>query len=528
MLETKKLFAAGLAMASLATTGCYDFDKAFEDCVAAGRCNVTECDPTRADPPDDSFQDTNCDGLDGTASAAFFVDPVDGRDNHPGTAEAPFKTLSHALQRASSEGKALYLAQGTYDESKLLLDKPVSLYGGYARVDGGWVRGEEHVTHLGGGSIGLTVSGLGEDAGVVIDHVRITSTAGLDAGEPSIGMRVLNSKGVRLRYVEILAGAGARGADGTSPAANNQNGLDGGVGQSTTAFGAIAEGGAAGTSPCGGLMGGKGGKGSPSQTTPATSGESGLPSTDGGSPGGPRNEPFCGSAMGCVFEGHPGEKGEDGANGDAGTDGPPGNATGHLSSDSWVPASGSPGVPGAPGAGGGGGGGGGHIVGGGSATSEGGGGGGGGGGGCPGAGATGGGGGGASIALMLIQGQVDLEFSLLRTADGGQGGAGGKGGNGSAGGLGGPGSKGPERASGLFRVTGGQGGPGGKGGTGGPGGHGGNGGGGPSVGIWCGPSSSFSQTNTVFTLGNPGQPGTGPGLKDSTGLKTEQYLCPNP
>ncbi|HEX8441824.1 PE-PGRS family protein [Archangium sp.] len=527
MLETKRLFAAGLALASLATTGCYDFDTAFQDCVADGRCNRTECDPTREDQPDDAFQDTNCDGIDGTASAAFFVDPLEGRDNNPGTPEAPFKSFAHAVRRASSEHKALYLAQGTYDDPSLLLDKPVSLYGGYARVDGGWTRGKEHTTHLGGGSVGLTVSGLGEDAGVVIDHVRITSSTGQSAGEPSIGMRVLNSKGVRLRYVEILAGAGARGADGASASDVTQSGADGGVGQSPTAPGAVAEGGPPGTSACGGLPGGKGGKGGASQTSPlATAGEPGQPSTDGGTAGGPRNEPFC-SRVPCTYEGLPGGKGQDGLPGDAGTDGPPGNPTGKLSSDSWVPEFGLEGGAGAPGGGGAGGGGGGHIVGG-SANSEGGGGGGGGSGGCPGIGAAGGGGGGASIALLLIQGQVELEFSLLRTADGGQGGAGGQGGNGSSGGVGGPGGKGPSRSDAFNTVSGGQGGNGGTGGTGGRGGHGGNGGGGPSVGIWCGPSSSFAQANTVFTLGNPGQPGTGLGRKDTTGLKAEQHQCPNP
>ncbi len=525
MLETKTLLAAGLALASLATTGCYDFDQAFQDCVAAGRCNATACDPTRDDPPDDSFQDTNCDGVDGTASAAFFVDPVEGRDNNPGTPAAPFKTFAHALQRASSEGKALYLAQGAYDEPSLMLDKPVSLHGGYARVDGGWVRGNEHITHLGGGSIGLTVSGLGEDAGVIIDHVRIASTTGLNAGEPSIGLRVLNSKGVRLRYVELLAGAGARGADGYSPPANSNHGVDGGEGQSPIDIGTVADGGAPGASGCGGNRGGKGGQGGASLTIPlATPGESGQPSVDGGTAGAPRNESYCGQPP-CGYEGNPGERGQNGVPGDAGTDGPPGNAVGHLSSDGWVPESGSDGGSGTPGGGGGGGGGGGHIVAGGAA-SEGGGGGGGGGGGCPGTGATGGGGGGASIALLLIQGQVELEFSLLRTADGGQGGAGGKGGDGSAGGVGGPGGKGPTRTVAPNTVTGGQGGQGGNGGAGGRGGHGGNGGGGPSVGIWCGSSSSVSQTNTVFTLGSPGQPGTGPGLRDTTVLRAETYQCP--
>jgi hypothetical protein len=77
-------------------------------------------------------------------------------------------------------------------------------------------------------------------------------------------------------------------------------------------------------------------------------------------------------------------------------------------------------------------------------------------------------------------------------------------------------------------ATGGTGGQGGNGGAGGRGGHGGNGGGGPSVGVWCDPTSSFSQTGTTFTLGPAGQPGNGPGLRDATVLRTEKYQCPSP
>jgi hypothetical protein len=121
---------------------------------------------------------------------------------------------------------------------------------------------------------------------------------------------------------------------------------------------------------------------------------------------------------------------------------------------------------------------------------------------------------------------VELEFSILQTADGGQGGTGGKGGEGGAGGAGGLGGKGPTRTYLTNTATGGTGGQGGMGAAGGRGGHGGNGGGGPTVGIWCGPASSFSQAGTTFTLGRPGQPGTGPGPKDATSLKAEQHQCP--
>ncbi|WP_052518279.1 hypothetical protein [Archangium violaceum] len=536
MLETKKPFAAGLALALLTATGCYDFDAAFDDCVQAGQCQPTTCDPLAVDVPDDLFHDANCDGIDGTPGDAIFVDPAVGQDANDGTKDAPLKRLSVAMREAANKGKAIYLAQGIYDEADLRLERAVSIYGGYSGKEDGWKRGKDNITQIGGShTTGFTVNGL-MDAGVAIAWVRIRSADSSVSGTPSIGLRVVDSSDVRLSHVEVEAGKGAQGRDGDSRAPNTQVGADGGVGQDGSAT--TPSGGPQGPSSCGtgshaGGMGGVGGISFGAAPGMGTAGEPGPPDGggDGGTPGTNKLDSACGTTL-CVCDGEPGGDGQEGAPGDRGRNGNPGNGTGLLEGSTWVARSGTDGEAGAFGKGGGGGGGGGFCEAPGSTQSRGGGGGGGGAGGCPGVGAKGGESGGASIAMLLIRGHVNMESCTLKTSGGGQGGAGGRGGDGSPGGPGGAGGKGivAEKSSGsdVYRATGGKGGKGGKGGDGGPGGHGGNGAGGPSVGIWCDSleSSSVTLTSTPrFEVKDPGAPGAGPGPAAAPGLQTNHHQC---
>ena len=359
MLEMRKLFATGLMLAVLATTGCYDFKEAFDTCVDAGRCDPAKCDPSKVDEPDELSFDSNCDGIDGDPDDAFFVDPAVGNDSPgAGTREVPFKSLSFALQQAAGTDKALYLAQGIYPEPALRMNTPTSLYGGYTGVDGGWARGRDYDTHIQGGRIGLTVSGL--DAGLVLERLRITSANAVDAGTPSIGVRVLDSSRVRLRYVRVLAGAGASGAAGFSPPRNPQNGEDGGPGVNPSEGSTVpADGGSPGRGLCGDNAGGTGGRGNPSPFAPnpaATPGASGQLFAAGGNAGVPmeENPPPCPSGSVCEHFGGPGGDGQNGQPGEAGTNGSPGKGIGQLTSDTWVPESGSDGGPGSVGGGGGG------------------------------------------------------------------------------------------------------------------------------------------------------------------------------
>ena len=167
MLENPKPFITVLALALLAAAGCYNFDEVFDDCVAAGRCKPTACDPSAADAPDDLFFDNNCDGLDGMADAGVSWTLAAAR-TPPRRARASGPTRRSPTRCGRCPGHAtVYLAQGTYDEPGLKVGKPVSLHGGYSGVDGNWARASTNVTQFGGGSIGLTVSGLG-DAGVTL------------------------------------------------------------------------------------------------------------------------------------------------------------------------------------------------------------------------------------------------------------------------------------------------------------------------------------------------------------------------
>ncbi|HYO72230.1 MAG TPA: PE-PGRS family protein [Archangium sp.] len=533
MLETKRPWAAGLALALLAATGCYDFDTEFDDCLNDGQCLPSTCDASAVDLPDDLFYDANCDEVDGTPGNAIFVDP-NGQDSNAGTPEAPLKRLSVALRLAASQGKAIYLAQGTYDEEDLRMEQPVSIYGGYSGMASGWKRGREYVTRIGGKSTtGFTVSGL-MDADVTIQRVHIGSAASTVPGTPSIGLRVMDSSGVRLSHVEVEAGAGAPGQDGASPGPNPQGGADGGMGLDGTA--GTPSGGARGASSCGAgsHAGGMGGVGGTFGAAPAT-GTAGEPGpTDGGGTGGnPGTNKFdypCDAGL-CVCEGQNGGEGLPGEGGTRGKDGSPGDGTGVLEGNTWVAKSGTDGETGTVGKGGGGGGGGGYCE---APTVQcrGGGGGGGGAGGCPGLGAKGGQGGGASIAMLLIRGHVEMQSCTLKTGGGGKGGAGGTGGAGSVGGPGGTGGKGDSKqytsGTDTYRAISGAGGKGGKGGDGGPGGHGGNGGGGPSVGVWCDSpeSSSVTPKGTTFGLKDAGAPGAGPGARGNTGLLTNYHQCP--
>ena len=133
MREMNKPLTAGLALLTLlAAAGCYDFDEALRRCAREGRCTLPDggplpeadagsdggqedggdggdggqldggdggCGPGTPDRPDDNAVDSNCDGIDGDALDAIFVDPVLGNDNAatPGTRQLPVRSLGVAV-----------------------------------------------------------------------------------------------------------------------------------------------------------------------------------------------------------------------------------------------------------------------------------------------------------------------------------------------------------------------------------------------------------------------------------------------
>ncbi|ATB35555.1 hypothetical protein CYFUS_000968 [Cystobacter fuscus] len=511
MRDNKSLWMLGVGAALAAAWGCFDFNGAFKACVERGDCPVEPgtCDPSYRDVPDDKFADANCDGIDGTASEAIFVDATTGDDERLNVGEkmTPFRTLGAALAQAVQSGKSIYLARGDYTEQSIQLDKPISIYGGYSGTEGNWARGPQYTTRITVGGIGLTVMNLGEDAGVTLDRLTVQATTlPGTAGAPCIGVRVMDSGGVRLRNLAVTAGAGSPGvsASDTPPAADGGAGFPGNNGATGGA------GGQPGPSDCNPPGFGRGGNGETNESRSAP-GQAGAPGVDGGTAG----EYGCGGGSVCGL-GLPGGPGQNGLNGDAGTPGIEGDGVGFVTQGLWSASVGEVGRPGTAGTLGGGGGGGAAALSG--VPLNGGGGGGGGGGGCGGQGGQGGQGGGASIALLLINGQVSVEHCALRTAGGGKGGVGAQGAEGGAGGPGGLNGTGETLGGGRA----GDGGKGGEGGKGGRGGNGGSGGGGPSVGVWC-QDSSVSAQDTTFILGDGGVPGAPSG---NPGVRKDYHQCP--
>lgn len=569
MLKTWKLRIASAALVGVAVTaGCLDFNDARAKCDSPdGRCAQGAAPPDGGTDggtdagciitnPMDTLgdnQDTNCDGFDGVATSALFVDPVNGSDASgvAGTPETPLRTLGEALQRIRSgtvkDKAAIVLAQGTYNEDGLVLDKAVSLYGGFGGRSN-WFRQAGLVTQLNGGTVGFTVNGL-PDSGIVLEQLTIASADATGAGSPSIALYVLGSSGVQLRQDILLAGRGATGkaGDGGTPGTDAPDGGAGGNGDDVTQ----GTPGPGANFSCGGrdVSGGGGKKGSSE-----TAGLQGVvgnpqPQADGGGLGGVGGNvgnpstPDTNNFQNCI--GGPGGSGDAGVPGDAGIAGQAGRGEGVIQDGGWFTnQTGSNGTAGTAGAGGGGGGSGGgcpvlgtDVT---KQTAAGAGSGGGGAGGCGGLGGEGGGGGGASIALLLSDSNVTLSDVTLKTQGGGSGGPGGAGGRGGQGGGGGVGGKNdaPHTYS-YFNVSaganvsyttrGGSGGSGGNGGNGGAGGPGGGGGGGPSVGIWCGPNAGYtsSQPITDERLGNGGKGGDSAGNPGADGQKLPTMDCPD-
>src|SRR3954453_332199 len=61
--------------------------------------------PGAVDKPDFTFEDTNCDGIDGDVNQAIFVDGGGGLDTRSGTKDFPKKTISNAIVAAKAAGE---------------------------------------------------------------------------------------------------------------------------------------------------------------------------------------------------------------------------------------------------------------------------------------------------------------------------------------------------------------------------------------------------------------------------------------
>jgi hypothetical protein len=466
------------------------------------------------DEPDDDFKDTNCDGIDGDASAAIFVAPT-GSDLNAGTIDSPVRTLRRAIETATKSAKAVYVCSAEYAESVEFDRVGVSLYGGYDCTNG-WKRRPDRAIVKPPSGLPLVVSGVSSP--IVIEWLAFRAADAKTPGESSIAASVFDSTSVRFAHVEFTAGNGADGVDGGSPDAPFVAPIDAQRGEDVVdAQDCSTTGRGKGPQPSGGTG---------CAATPAGGRSALARCPDGaviwGGPGGAGGNFALDMAPGEGLTGFPEGTDLDGHPGAAGKQGFGGSGFGKIEKGRYLATSGRRGWPGRPGAAGRGGRGGESTAGGGSPAARylvGGGGGQGGFPGCGGFGGQPGSGGGASIAIIVDGSQMTLDRSLLVTGRGGRGGAGGDGSpghTGATGGLFGFGSQ--SYANGM---SGGHGGDGGDGGAGGPGG------GGPSIGVvFRGAPPVITAAN--FSSGAPGAGGLSSAETAASGLGADTYWIDAP
>ncbi|HEY4242533.1 MAG TPA: hypothetical protein VGM88_22095 [Kofleriaceae bacterium] len=459
--------------------------------------------PSTTDDPDDTYTDSNCDGIDGDASRGIFVAGGGANSSTCGlTYMTPCQTISYGIVRAVQTSRPnVYVQAGTYNEVVVLLNG-VNVWGGY---DFNWQRGPyttpaNKVTVNGAqdnsaGGDGEYMTVRAHDLIVPVtmaDLVLVGPQAQGTSGQSGLDGRssyVVHAKGagVTLHAVQIVAGNGAAGGSGTggsdAPIVDAQSFMTGGGGGNGDEYDTVCDSssrgsaGGAGTNSCTGgpssraTNGGGGGQGGTMDTScgfpphyDATAGASGANASYASSPYGLGGSGGSGSdSCGGTSNGNGGLV----ANGGAGGGASSGGYLGGNNSIYWYAHAGGAGGTGENGTGGGGGGGGGGCDNGTDAYGAGGGGG--AAGGCAArAGGSGGGGGGGSFGVAaFLSSTITLDTCDLFIANAGTGGSGGVGGRGQSGGAAGNGG-----ASHPGSAT-----PG-NGGGGAHGGHGGGGGGG--------------------------------------------------
>ncbi len=468
-----------------------------------GVSTPTDCDdfdrgirPGAADKPDLQFEDSNCDGIDGTEANAIFVAASAANDAGTGSKENPLKTLALAISqaKAATPDKDVYLITGTFDQGTVNLESGVSLYGGYKLVTG--QRSNTEPTLIKGRPQALLANA---DTDVVVQKLTLEGLAPAGASSSAYGLRAVAASEVLLQGVHIFSRNATAAPNRSQPGQPGRapDGDPGTGGQSCGASGNV--GGGAGGSALG-VQGGTGGFGGGSSFFLGGQGDPGGGTQGGtGGPGGERTGNVGGNGTGG------GAGGTLGIFGIGTTGGSPSFST-VAAAAGWAGRDGGGGGIGSRGHGGGGGGGGASGWGDeGNATWDGGGGGGGGGGagGFGGSGGSGGGYGGGSFGVYSHNSKVMVVDSALTTGNGGRGGDGAIGALGGQGGLGG--DPGPEGfCPGPPVGNGGAGGRGGSGGVGSPGGPGGGGTGGPSIAVLSLGTATHFVRGTNSTLGTAG------------------------
>ncbi len=183
--------------------------------------------PSLTDVPDDSYSDSNCDGIDGDITAGIFVAQVGGLDlagcgTNPGNA---CQSIGVGLLRAGQAPTKpyVYVQAGTYNE-ELLPTSNVTIVGGY---DTNWQRGPygapSHTVRITGNSfdvnesqyITVKVHGVTNATLMEMEVIGISADARSHPGLGSYAVHIAGSTGITLHNIGIIAGNGAKGSDGT-------------------------------------------------------------------------------------------------------------------------------------------------------------------------------------------------------------------------------------------------------------------------------------------------------------------------
>src|SRR4051812_8946786 len=145
--------------------------------------------PGAVDKPDLSFEDTNCDGIDGDKAKAIFVDPTLAPNNNgTGSFSSPKGTLGGplgAIATAKAAGKDVYMMVGTYNETANLEDN-VGLYGGYDPDTG--QRSNSNVSTIKG--VGGPAAIASGDTGAVLQLLTLEGAP--DGSGNAYGLRAVN------------------------------------------------------------------------------------------------------------------------------------------------------------------------------------------------------------------------------------------------------------------------------------------------------------------------------------------------
>lgn len=484
--------------------------------ASVGACYPHECDewldcepppPCVADPAVAPAEDR----------CGVFVSSSAGKDDGPGTRAQPVQSIERAISLAQAGAKRVYACAEVFVEP-VVLPAGVELWGGLDCAKGWSYLGGARKTAIAPGPNGIPLRVEAGGGRSVVADVRAEAADATVPSGSSIAAMVMPGAAVEILRSELLAGDGARGANGRDGGSGFAKPGTPGVNGGDACSADVVPGGTAVITDCGALasVGGPGGQGNIGFGGDGQNGEPAPVPNPGdfgaGGIGQSSSAPDC-------FAGVAGTWGLQGAHGEGG------RGAGRLTVEGWTGEPGQDGGDGLPGQGGGGGGASlGNAMACGIGQPRGGAGGGSGGaGGCGGKGGKGGGYGGASIGLLSLGKAVVVRSTTIITGTGGDGGNGGLYQFGGLGGFGGFGGA-------AFNIAA-QGCMGGPGGDGGDGGNGGGGTGGPSIGIAQVFGQPVTQDALTIQPGVQGQGGVGgnpsvPGSTGDDGLRGETLTFP--